>query len=133
MAELLDRLRNVYDDHQDRERQEAQQQGYRTALYETRDALLSSALATHRQWRQELKASRTEANPETIHTKYRARLHGLNDALSTLRQADPGITVQIDIEQFQRTVLERVESNRQERNLTASHMDCGYDYGLSYW
>ena len=28
MADFLDRTRNVYDDHQDRERQQARQEGY---------------------------------------------------------------------------------------------------------
>lgn len=34
MSDLWDRIRNVYDDHQDRERQQALQQGYQAALHE---------------------------------------------------------------------------------------------------
>lgn len=132
MADLLDRIRNVYDDHQDRERQQARQEGYQAALYQTRDALLSSALTAHRQWRQEVQAAGPNSNQEAIHAKYVARLQGLNDALATLRQGEPGITTQIDIEQFQRTVMERVQSDRQERSLVTSRMDRSYDYGLSY-
>ena len=50
MADFLDRIRNLYDDHQDRERQQARQEGYQAALHETRDGLLASALATQQHW-----------------------------------------------------------------------------------
>ncbi len=132
MADLLDRIRNVYDDHQDRERQHARQEGHQAALRETRDALLSSALTIHREWGQEMQAAGHNSNQEAIHAKYVARLQGLNDALAALRQGDPGITTQIDIEQFHRTVMERVQPDRQDRSLAASRMDRSYDYGLSY-
>src|SRR4051812_45553608 len=131
MAEMLERIRNVYDDHQDRERQRARKEGYRAALYETRDALMSAALAAHQQWREELQGLRAGGNHEAIHAKYAARLEGLNDAFAALRQGDPGITTQLDIEQFQRSVTERVQSDRQERSLATSRMDRSYDYGTS--
>jgi hypothetical protein len=128
----MDRIRNVYDDHQDREQQQARQQGYRSALYETRNALLATALATHQQWREELQVSGPDGKQEAIHAKYAARLQGLNDAFAVLRQADPGITTQLDVEQFQRSATERAQAERQERSLAANRTDRGYDYGVSY-
>ena len=132
MAEFLDRIRNIYDDHQDRERQHARQEGYQAALHETRDALLSSALATREQWRQEVQAAGPDGNHEAIHAKYAARLQGLNDAFASLRQGDPGITTQIDVEQFKQTVTERVTYKRQEQTLADSRLERGYEYGTSY-
>jgi hypothetical protein len=132
MADLLNRLRNVYDDHQDRERQQTRQEGYRAALHESRDALLSSALAVHDQWRRESQAAGPNVNPETIHAKYAARLEGLNDAFSALRQGDPGITTQLDIEQFRQSVTERGQYQRQGHGLAGSRSDRGYEYGHSY-
>jgi hypothetical protein len=132
MAELFDRIRNVYDDHQDRERLHATQEGYQAALHETRDALLSSALTTQQQWRQEVQAAGPNGNHEAIHAKYGARLQGLNDALATLRQGDPGITTQLDVEQFKQTVTERVHYQRHEQSLADSRLERGYEYGISY-
>jgi hypothetical protein len=132
MADFLDRIRNIYDDHQDRERQQARQEGYQAALYETRDALMAAGLATHQQWREEVQAAGPNANYEAIHAKYAARVQGLNDALAALRQGDPGITNQLDVEQFQRSVVERAQYQRQEQSLAASRTDHGYDYGISY-
>jgi hypothetical protein len=132
MSDLWDRIRNVYDDHQDRERQQARQEGYQAALHETRDALLSSALAAQQQWRQEVQAAGPNGNQEAIHTKYAARLQGLNDAFAALRQGDPGITTQIDVEQFKVNVTERISFQRQEHSLADNRIDHGYDYSISY-
>jgi hypothetical protein len=132
MADLLDRIRNVYDDHQDRERQQARHEGYFAAVHETRDALLSSALATQHQWREEVQAAGPNGNHEAIHAKYAARLQGLNDAFAALRQGDPGITTQIDVEQFKRNVAERVSYQRQEHSLADNRIERGYDYSISY-
>lgn len=132
MADLFDRIRNVYDDHQDRDRQQARQQGYQAALYETRDALLASALRTQQQWHEELKASGRDVNHEAIHAKYAARIQGLNDAFAVLRQGDPGITTELDIEQFKQNATERVSHQRQEHSLADNRIERGYDYSISY-
>jgi hypothetical protein len=132
MADLLDRIRNVYDDHQDRERQQGRQEGYLAAVHETRDALLSSALAIQHQWREEVQAAGPNGNHEAIHAKYAARLQGLNDAFAALRQGDPGITTQIDVEQFKQNVAERVSYQRQEHSLGDNRIERGYDYSISY-
>ncbi|MGI9070860.1 MAG: hypothetical protein ACR2JB_05940 [Bryobacteraceae bacterium] len=132
MADLLERIRNVYDDHQDRERRQARQEGYVAAVHETRDALLSSALATQHQWREEVQAAGPNSNHEAIHAKYAARLQGLNDAFAALRQGDPGITTQIDVEQFKQSATERIRYQRQEHSLADNRIDHGYDYSISY-
>ena len=132
MAELFDRIRNVYDDHQDRERQQARHEGYQAALHETRDALMSAALATHQQWREEVQAAGPNANHEAIHAKYAARVQGLNDAFAALRQGDPGITTQLDVEQFKQSVTDRVRYQRHEQTLADSRSERGYEYGASY-
>jgi hypothetical protein len=131
MADFLERLRNVYDDHQDREHQHARQEGYQAALRETRDALLSSALTMHQEWQQEMQAAGPNGE-EAIHAKYTARLQGLNDAFAALRQSDSGITTQIDPEQFKQTVTERVGYQRHEQALADSRLERGYEYSISY-
>jgi hypothetical protein len=132
MADFLNRLRNLYDDHQAREHQQARQEGYQAALHETRDALLSSALATQEQWRQEVQAAGRNGNHEAIHAKYEARIQGLNDAFAALRQGDPGITTQLDSEQFKQSATDRVQYQRQERSLAENRSDRGYEYGHPY-
>ena len=132
MADFLDRIRNVYDDHQDRARQQARQEGYQAALHETRDALLSSALAAQQQWRQELLAAGPAVDHEAIHAKYAARVQGLNDAFAVLRQGDPGITTQLDVEQFHQRATQRETPERQEQSLAESRSERGHEYGISY-
>ena len=132
MADFLDRIRNVYDDHQDRERQQARQEGYQAALHETRDALLSSALAAQQQWRQELLAAGPAVDHEAIHAKYAARVQGLNDAFAVLRQGDPGITTQLDVEQFHQRATQRGTQQPQEQSLAESRSERVHEYGISY-
>lgn len=132
MADFLNRLRNVYDDHQDRERQQARQEGYQTALRETRDVLLSSALAAKQQWRHEVQTAGPNASPEAIHAKYTARLQGLNDAFAALRQGDSGITTQLDVEQFKQSATGRAPYRYQEHSLADNRTDRGYEYSRSY-
>jgi hypothetical protein len=132
MADFLDRIRNVYDDHQDRQRQQARQEGYQAALHETRDALLSSALAAQQQWRQELLAAGPAVDHEAIHAKYAARVQGLNDAFAVLRKGDPGITTQLDVEQLHQRATLRETPRRQEQSLAESRSERGHGYGISY-
>jgi hypothetical protein len=132
MANLLDRIRNIYDDHQDRERQQARQDGYLAALRDTRDALLPSALAIQQQWRQEVQLAAPNTNQEAVHAKYAAHLQGLNDAFAALRQGDPGITTQIDVEQFKQNAMEHARYQRQEQTLADNRIDRGYDYSILY-
>ena len=130
MAGLLDRIRNVYDDHQDQERQLARREGYHSAMLETRDALLTAAIVTHQQWRQDLLTA--GADQQAIHAKYTARIQVLNDAFAVLRQADSGITTQLDVEQLRPSVTERVSPQRQEQSLADARTERGHEYGHSY-
>ena len=132
MANLLDRIRNIYDDHQDREREQARQDGYVAALRDTRDALLSSALATQQQWQRELQVAGPNTNQEAIHAKYAAWLQGLNDAFAALKQGDPGITIQLDVEQFKQNATQRANYERQQQTWADNRIDRGYDYSISY-
>jgi hypothetical protein len=132
MADLLNRLRNLYDDHQDRERQQARQEGYHAALYETRNALLAAALATHQQWREEVQGAGPNGNHEAIHAKYAARLQGLNDAFAALRQGDPGITTHLDADQFKHSVTGQASYQPREHSLGDYRTDRGHEYSRSY-
>jgi hypothetical protein len=89
-------------------------------------------LAAQRQWREEVQAAGPNANHEAIHGKYAARPQGLNDAFAALRQGDPGITTQIDVEQFKQSATERIRYQRQEHRLADNRIDHGYDYSISY-
>ncbi len=115
MANFFERVQNVFDDHQDRQRQHGRENGYQEALYQTRDALLSSALAVQQEWREELARNPALQARESVNSKYEARLAGLNDAFAALRQAEPGITTQIEIDSFR----ESVNRHAQERNAGA--------------
>jgi len=95
-----------------------------------RDALLSSALAAHQQWPQEVQAAGPNSNREAFHAKYAARLQGWNDAFATLRQGDPGITTQIDVEQFKQSVTDRVHYQRHEQTLADSRLERSCNYGI---
>jgi hypothetical protein len=117
MAQLLDRIRNLYDDHQDRERQHAREEGRLAALHQTRDALLGLAVMLKDDWSQELARSRSESHA-AIHAKYETRIQGLNDAFSVLRQSEPGITTQLNPDEF------RESTTRQAHART---------YGASEW
>jgi len=98
-----------------------------------RVARLSSALAAHQQWPQEVQAARPNSNPEAFHAKYAARLQGWNDAFATLRQGDPGITTQIDVEQFKQSVTDRVHYQRHEQTLADSRLERSCNYGIYNW
>ncbi len=94
MASLLERIQNVFDNHQDLQRERIRQEGHQQALYQTRDALLGSAVLLKDDWSQELTRTRSESHAG-IHARYEARIQGLNDAFSVLRQSQPGITTQL--------------------------------------
>ena len=109
MASLRERVQNVFDDHQGAERERARQEGYQQALYQTRDALLGSALTLKDEWAGELARSRTESHV-TVHARYEARVQGLNDAFAALRQGEPGITTQLDPREFRESATRQAQS-----------------------
>ena len=113
MASLFERVQNVFDNHQDLDRNKARQEGYQQALYHARDALLSSAMALKEEWTGELASSRSESH-KSVHTRYEARIQGLNDAFSVLRQGEPGITTQVSPDEFRESAKRHAESRGNE-------------------
>jgi hypothetical protein len=99
MATLLERVQNVFDNHQDGEREQARQEGYQQALYQARDALLGSALHLKNEWTNELARTPSQSQQQ-VHARYEARIQGLNDAFTALRQSEPGITTQVNPDEF---------------------------------
>jgi hypothetical protein len=113
MASLLERVQNVFDNHQDRERERARQEGYQQALYQARDAMLGSALQLKNEWANELARTPYESRPH-VHARYEARIQGLNDAFGALRQSEPGITTQVNPDEFREAATRQVQSRNQE-------------------
>jgi hypothetical protein len=113
MASLLERVQNVFDNHQDRERDQDRQEGYQQALYQARDALLGSALQLKDEWTNELARTPSESQAQ-VHARYEARIQGLNDAFAALRQGEPGITTQVNPDQFREAATRQVQSWNKE-------------------
>lgn len=109
MASLLERIQNVFDNHQDLQRERIRQEGHQQALYQTRDALLGSAVLLKDDWSQELTRTRSESHAG-IHARYEARIQGLNDAFSVLRQSEPGITTQLNPDEFRESAARRTQA-----------------------
>ncbi len=113
MANLLERVQNVFDNHQDRDRENTRQQGYHQALYDARDALLASAVALKEDWSNELSRNQSESHA-SINARYEARVQGLNDAFAVLRQAEPGITTQLNPEDFRESATRHAQARSYE-------------------
>lgn len=113
MANLLERVQNVFDNHQDRDSENAREQAYRQALYETRDALLGSAVGLKDDWSNELTRTRTDSHP-SIHARYEARVQGLNDDFAVLHQGEPGITTQLSPEEFRESATRQAQARSYE-------------------
>jgi hypothetical protein len=109
MASLLERIQNVFDNHQDLDRERVRQDGHQQALYQTRDALLGSAVTLKDDWSQELARSRSESHAG-VHARYEARIQGLNDAFSVLRQSEPGITTQLNADEFRESAVRQTKA-----------------------
>jgi hypothetical protein len=113
MASLLERVQNVFDNHQDLERAKARQEGHQQAVYQARDALLSSAMHVRDEWSSELSRSPSESQA-SVHAKYEARIQGLNDAFSVLRQSEPGITTQLNSDEFRESATRHANGRNYE-------------------
>jgi hypothetical protein len=116
MASFWERVQNALDDQQrrereERERQQAREQGYQRALYEVRDALLVSALSIKEQWQNQLLRDGDRIRSGTD-ARYAAQLQGLNEAFTVLRQIEPRITTQVQIDEFRASVAARAEEQR---------------------
>jgi hypothetical protein len=113
MASLWERAQNLVDDHQDRQASAAAVNQKAQVLGQTRDELLAKAVEVH-SYREELAATKEPLHRKEVHANYAARLEGLNDAFTVLRQSEPGITTKIDVEQF-RKEAERYAEQQQAR------------------
>ncbi len=113
MASLLERIQNVFDNHQDLERERVRQEGYQQALYQARDAMLGSALSLKNEWSNELAGSRSESHA-SVHARYEARIQGLNDAFTALRQSEPGITTQLHSDEFRESAARQAQARSYE-------------------
>jgi hypothetical protein len=142
MASFMERVQNVFDDRQDRAVAGERTESYSRALQDTRDALLASAMVAYQDWRQELAGS-DPGQRNQVNARYEARFQGLNDAFAALRQGDPGITTQLNVEQFRenaQAVLDRrqesqqysLETGYQARDRGRPGADRGHEYGNSY-
>jgi hypothetical protein len=79
------------------------------ALYSSRDALLAKSMDLYHSYRDELATTPDPQRRQAIHATYAARFAGINDAFAVLRQAEPGITTQIDVEQYRRSAERQAE------------------------
>ncbi len=96
MADLLERIRHVWDDHQERDKEIAvRQEGEKF-----RDQILSHALELKGEWSKRY----TEQGYEEIHDHYHGRLEGLNLALKQLHAVAPHVDAQLDVREFQHQV-----------------------------
>ena len=131
MANFWERVQNALGDHQrrereERERQQAREQGYQRALYELRDALLMTALSIKEQWQNQLARDGDRIRSGTD-SRYVAELQGLNEAFAVLRQMEPHITTQVHIDEFRASAAARAEELRHaEARTTTSN---GYASG----
>jgi hypothetical protein len=85
------------------------------ALYRTRDALLATALEIHHSYRDELAVTSDPDAKKTIHATYAARVTGINDAFTVLRQSEPGITTQIDLQEYRQNAERQAEQQARLR------------------
>jgi hypothetical protein len=112
MASLWERAQNLVDDHQDRQASSEAANQKAQLLGQTRDALLAKASEVQHSYREELAATKEPENRKEVHSNYAARLEGLNDAFTVLRQSEPGITTKIDVDQYRKDAERYVEQQQ---------------------
>jgi hypothetical protein len=116
MASFLERAQNLIDDHQDQRAATDSANQKAQALYTVRDNLLAKSMDLYHSYRDELAVAAGPAATKAIHTDYDARFAGINDAFTVLRQSDPGITTQIDPEQFRLNAERQAEQQARLRS-----------------
>jgi len=109
MATFWERAQNLIDDHQDRQAHSNSVSQKSQALYATRDALLATVLEVHHNYRDELAVTPDPEAKKAIHATYAARVAGMNDAFTVLRQSEPGITAQIDVQEYRQNAERQAE------------------------
>jgi hypothetical protein len=109
MATFWERAQNLVDDHQDRQASTDSANQKSQALYGSRDALLAKSMDVYHSYRDELAVAPDSDAKKTIHATYAARFAGINDAFAVLHQSEPGITTQIDVEQYRQNAERQAE------------------------
>ena len=143
MAGLWERAQNLVDDHQERQALTDSAHQKSQALYNSRDALLAKSMDVYHSYRDELAVAPDSDAKKTIHATYAARFAGINDAFAVLRQSEPGITTQIDVEQYRQNAERHAEQqmrlrayeqalptpvNEQSRGLAPTSPATGFSY-----
>jgi hypothetical protein len=113
MANFWERVQNALDENQRREREEQERlkfrrEGYERALYAVRDAQLVSALAVKNEWQNQL-ARDGDRIRSGRDAQFVAQLEGLNAGFAVLRQMEPRITTQVQIDQFRQAAISGAE------------------------
>ncbi len=116
MASFWERVQNALDDNQrrereERERQQAREQGYQRALYEMRDRLLVTAFSIKEQWQNQLARDGDRIRSGTD-SRYAAQLQGLNEAFTVLGQMEPRITTQLHVDELRASAVARANEYR---------------------
>jgi hypothetical protein len=143
MATFWERAQNLVDDHQERQALTLSANQKSQALYSSRDALLAKSLDVYHSYRDELAVAADSDAKKTIHATYAARFAGINDAFAVLRESEPGITTQIDVEQYRQNAERQAEQQarlrayeqavpaatyNQSRTLAPSSIQGGFSY-----
>jgi hypothetical protein len=116
MASLYERAQNLLDDHQDRQASADVANVKTQTLNQTRDELLVKALDVQHSYRDDLAAASGLEARKVINAQYAARLEGINDAFTVLRQAEPGITTKLDVDEFRRDAERHAEQQARLRS-----------------
>jgi hypothetical protein len=125
MATLWERAQNLIDDHQDRQALSNSVTQKSQALYATRDALLATALEVHHNYRDELAVTSDADAKKAIHATYAARIAGINDAFTVLRQSEPGITTQIDVQEYRQNAERQAERQAEQQARLRAYEQAG--------
>ncbi len=116
MASLYERAQNLLDDHQGRQAAADVANVKTQTLNQTRDELLVKALDVQHSYRDDLAAASGLEARKVINAQYAARLEGINDAFTVLRQAEPGITTKLDVVEFRRDAERHAEQQARLRS-----------------
>lgn len=116
MASLYERAQNLLDDHQGRQAAADVANVKTQTLNQTRDELLVKALDVQHSYRDDLAAASGLEARKAVNAQYAARLEGINDAFTVLRQAEPGITTKLDVDEFRRDAERHAEQQARLRS-----------------
>jgi hypothetical protein len=115
VATFWERAQNLVDDHQERQALTDSANQTSQALYNSRDALLAKSMDLYHSYRDELAVAPDSDAKKAIHATYAARFAGINDAFAVLRQSEPGITTQINVDQYRQNAERQAEQQNRLR------------------